>query len=89
MVAIKFLKPDEPMPDDGEDATWLLIEPFDNDGKYYGTGAARTPTGGWVGYASLAENDVSLERALEAARAWAKKYDVSVICVRTEPETER
>jgi hypothetical protein len=82
---VKYLQPDEPTPDGG-DEPWLTVEPFDSDGKFYGSGGSRKSTGEWVGYASLAENDVSLEKALAAAQDWAEKYKVSTIFVRTAPE---
>ncbi len=91
MPQLIYLKPDEHVPykDGDEDKPWLIVEPFDNDGKFYGTGGSHKPTGEWVGYASLAENDVSLEKALAAAQEWAQKYSVPVIHVRTEPETDQ
>ena len=88
LVEVIYLEQHEPYPASGDDAPWLYVEPFDNDGKFYGTGGANKPTGEWVGYASLAENDVSLERALAAAQEWAEKYGVRVIYVRTKPELE-
>lgn len=36
-------------------------------------------------YASLAEDDASLEKALAAARAWAEKYSVPTIWVQLTP----
>ena len=86
MSEVVYLEPDEPYPVTGDDDPWLYIEPFDDDGKFYGTGGAAKPTGEWVGYGSLAENDVSLEKALAAAREWAEKYGVPTIYVRLKPE---
>jgi hypothetical protein len=88
MAVVKYLKPYEPNPVHGEDDPWLLVEAFDDDGKFYGTGASRKPRGEWVGYASLVENDVSLEKALAAAQEWAEKYGVPLIHVRTEPSAD-
>ena len=90
MPQLIYLKPDEHIPykEGDEDKPWLIVEPFDNDGKFYGTGGSHKPTGEWVGYASLAENDVSLEKAIAAAQEWAQKYSVPVIHVRIEPETD-
>lgn len=85
MAELKYLKAGDPTPKAGDDASWLYVEPFDADGKFYGTGGAYKPTGEWVGYASLAENDVSLEKAIAAAREWADKYHVPTIYVRTVP----
>ena len=87
-VVVRYLRPDEPSPKSGDDDPWLSVEPFDNDGKFYGSGASRKSSGEDVIYASLAENDISLEKAISAAREWAKKYNVPVIYVRTEPEIE-
>jgi hypothetical protein len=36
-------------------------------------------------YASLAEDDISLERALAAAQAWAERYQVPTIWVQLTP----
>jgi hypothetical protein len=89
MAVVKYLQPDEPTPDAGDDQPWMTVEPFDNDGKFYGTGGSTKPTGEWVGYASLAENDVSLEKALAAALEWAAKYNVPLIYVRTKPQLDQ
>jgi len=88
MVEIVYLEPHEPYPAGGEDDPWLYVEPFEDDGKFYGTGGPHKPTGEWVGYRSLAENDVSLDKALTAAKAWAEKYGVPAIHVRLKPELE-
>jgi hypothetical protein len=87
-VEVVYLEPHESYPASGDDDPWLRVEPFDDDGKFYGTGGATKPSGEWVGYASLAENDVNLDMALAAAREWAEKYKVPVIHVRTKPEHE-
>lgn len=86
MAKVIYLQPSDPTPDPGDEAPWLFVEPLDRDGKFYGTGGSHKSTGEWVGYASLAENDVSLETALAAAHEWAEKYNVPIIYVRTVPE---
>lgn len=70
-----------PNVDDGD--RWLIIEA--DDGKFYGSGSSWKPTGEWVGYGSLAEDDVSLEAALAAAEKWAAKYDVLTVWVQLSP----
>jgi len=89
MVRLIYLEPHEQHPHIEDDIPRLYVEPFDDDGKFYGSGGARQPTGEWMGYASLPENDISLEKALTAARDWAEKYGVQTIYVRIKPEQER
>ena len=74
MAQLIYLTPIEraPYKDGDGDELWLIVKPFANDGKFCGTGESRKPTGEWVGYASRAENDVSLEKALAAAQEWAE-----------------
>ncbi|OQW75737.1 MAG: hypothetical protein BVN33_06665 [Proteobacteria bacterium ST_bin13] len=84
MAAIIYLPSNEQMPDHGDDKPWLLVEASD-DGRFFGTGSAWKPSGEWVGYGSLAENDVSLADALAAAERWAVKYGVPTIWVQTTP----
>ena len=88
-VRVIYLEPDDPTPDAPDDGPWLLVEPFDNDGKFYGSGTARKRTGECVSYMSLAENDVTLELALAAACEWAAKYGVPAVWVRREPAANR
>lgn len=40
MTQLVYLKPSEHVPfkDGDEDKPWLVVEPFDKDGKFYGTG---------------------------------------------------
>ncbi|WP_375390646.1 hypothetical protein [uncultured Sphingomonas sp.] len=80
MVAIIYLSPDEKMPDQGDDQRWLTID-ASNDGRFFGSGGSFKANGEWVGYGSLAENDVSLKVALAAAQQWAAEYDVPTIWV--------
>ena len=76
MVDIVYLLPDEGMPDHGDDMRWLMIEESD-DRLFLGTGGSVRANGDWVGYASLAENDGSLEAAVAAAQNWAAKTMVT------------
>ncbi|MEY4952542.1 MAG: hypothetical protein RL299_966 [Pseudomonadota bacterium] len=71
------------MPDVGDEGRWLVVEEVGD--KFYGTGASWRQTGEWVGYCSLAEDDLSLETALAAAEAWAEKYGVPLIWVQRTP----
>ena len=58
---------------------------FQGDGRFFGTGASWKASGEWVGYGSLIEDDISLERALAAAQVWALKYSVPTIWVQVTP----
>ena len=83
MVDIVYLAPGEGMPNVDDGDRWLIIKA--GDGEFYGTGGSWKPTGEWVGYGSLAEDDVSLEAALAAAKKWAVKYDVPTVWVQLSP----
>ncbi|HEY3814056.1 MAG TPA: hypothetical protein VGL66_12595 [Caulobacteraceae bacterium] len=63
-----------------EEEYWLTIE-RDVSGLFFGTGAGRTVDGTAIFYASLPENDQSLELALAAASAWADAHFVEHIYV--------
>lgn len=84
MANVVYLSLDEEMPDYGEDRRWFTIDASD-DGRFSGTGGSFKANGEWVGYGSLAENDVSLESALAAAQQWAAKYDVPTIWIQLKP----
>ena len=84
MAEVVYLQPDEQMPDSGDDQPWLTIDASD-DGRFFGTGSSRKTSGEWVGYGSLAKDDVSLETALAAAQAWAEEYRVPIIWVQLKP----
>ncbi len=84
MAEIIYLSPSEHMPDRGDDEPWLIVEATE-DGRFFGTGATWKPSGEWVGYCSLPENDGALADALAAAEQWATKYSVPVIWVQTTP----
>jgi hypothetical protein len=84
MAEVIYLAAGEEMPDQGDDRPWLIVEASD-DGRFFGTGASWKPSGEWVGYRSLAEDDVSLEAALTAAHEWAAHYSVPTIWVQEAP----
>jgi hypothetical protein len=84
MVEVVYLTPGEQMPNIGDDQPWLFVE-ANPTGLFYGSGGALNPMGEWVGYGSLAQDDVSLENALTASLAWAEKYGVPTIWVQSEP----
>jgi hypothetical protein len=84
MAEIVYLAAGEAMPDVGDDERWLTIE-ASSDGLFYGSGGSWKPSGEWVGYGSLTEDDISLEAALAAAQKWAAKYDVPTIWVQLVP----
>jgi hypothetical protein len=80
MADVVYLSAGEEMPDHGDDEAWLIIEAT-TDGHFFGTGSSWKASGEWVGYRSLAEDDTSLETALDAAQLWAAKYNVVTIWV--------
>lgn len=84
MISVVYLSPGEDMPDHGDNMRWLRIEASD-DGRFFGSGGSFKANGDWVGYGSLAEDDVSLEAALAAAQQWAAKYDVPTIWIQLAP----
>jgi len=84
MAAIIYLSPGEQMPDHEDNEPWLIVEASD-DGQFFGTGAAWKPSGEWVGYGSLPDDDSALADALAAAERWAVKYGVPTIWVQTTP----
>lgn len=81
MAEVIYLASHETMPDLGDDQRWLTVEASD-DGRFFGTGNSWKASGEWVGYGSLAEDDVSLQTAIAAAQKWAETYDVPTIWVR-------
>lgn len=84
MAEVIYLPPHEQLPDLGDEQRWLIIE-ASGEGRFFGTGGSWKSNGEWVGYGSLAEDDVSFEKALAAAQAWAEKYRVPTIWVQLTP----
>jgi hypothetical protein len=84
MAEVIYLPPHEQMPDPADKQRWLTVEASD-DGRFFGTGSSWKANGEWVGYRSLAEDDVSLEKAIAAAQAWAEKYNVPTIWIQPTP----
>ncbi len=84
MADVIYLPPHEQMPELGDEKRWVTVDASD-DGRFFGTGGSWKANGEWVGYGSLAEDDVSLEKALAAAQAWAEKYKVPTIWVQLTP----
>lgn len=72
------------MPELPEDEPWLVLEASD-DGRFFGTGHGRNPSGAGEFYVSLAESDISLEAAIAAATDWASERGVRRIWVQTTP----
>ena len=85
MAELIFLSPGERMPELPEDEPWLTLEASD-DGRFFGTGYGRKPSGEDVFYVSLAETDVSLEAAITAATDWASERGVLRIWVQATPD---
>jgi hypothetical protein len=85
MVELIYLPPGERMPELPDDELWLTIEASD-DGRFFGSGYGRKLSGEGVFYASLAENDATLEAAIAAATEWAGERGVPRIWVQTTPE---
>jgi len=84
MADVIYLSAAEDMPNYGDDMRWLLIDAAD-DGRFFGSGGSFKANGDWVGYGSLAEDDVSFKAALAAAQRWAAKYEVPTIWVQLTP----
>jgi hypothetical protein len=84
MVDVVYLSPGEQMPEAADDEPWLTVEASD-DGRFFGSGWGRKPSGEGVFYVSLAENDGSLEAALAAATEWANERGVARIWVQRTP----
>jgi hypothetical protein len=84
MVEVIYLKPGHEMPELHDDEPWLTVE-ASGDGRFFGTGFARTQSGEAVFYASPAESDASMPKALAAAEVWATKYGVRRIWVQAAP----
>ena len=84
MVEVLYLSPGEKPPEADDDEPWLHIDASD-DGRFFGSGWGRTPTGESSFYVSLAEDDDSLDAAIKAATAWAKTRGVTRIWVQREP----
>lgn len=80
MVEIVHLAHGEMMPDMPAGEPWVTVEASD-DGRFFGTGYGRKPTGESVFYASLPETDVSFDAALAAAKEWAVSHGVRRIWV--------
>lgn len=84
MIETVYLSPGELMPQATDDEPWLIVEASD-DGQFFGSGWGRKPSGEGVFYASLPEDDVSLEAALNAATKWAGGRGVMRIWVQATP----
>jgi hypothetical protein len=84
MVELVYLAAGKQMPELSGDEPWLTVEASD-DGRFFGTGWGRTPSGDTVFYASLPHEDESLEAALAAAKQWASERGVPRIWVRITP----
>jgi len=80
MVEIVRLEVDAERPSLAEDQPWLYIDQSD-ERLFYGTGGSRKASGEWVGYGSLSEDDIDLDRAIKAACEWADRYNVPTIWV--------
>ena len=79
MANIVYLNVDAERPLIGDDQPWLYVEEM--SGRYCGSGGAWKASGEWVGYGSLPEDDVNLDRAVKAAQDWAGRYDIPTIWV--------
>lgn len=84
MVELVYLSPGGKMPETADDEPWLIVEASD-DGRFFGSGWGRKPSGESVFYASLSEDDVSLEVAISAATKWASERGVPRVWVQKTP----
>ncbi len=89
MVTVKYLEAGTPMPEIADGETWMVVECFDNSGRFYGTGEGHKPSGDMVLYAPLSVRDTNLDTALAAATAWAEQHQVETIYVQTDPTAPR
>jgi hypothetical protein len=85
MVDLVYMAPGEQLPTLPDEEPWLSVEASD-DGRFFGTGYGRMPSGEGAFYISLAEKDGSLEKAIVAATAWAEEWGVLRIWVQTTPD---
>ncbi len=80
MTEIVHLKPGEERPPGGGDDAWMEVR-CTHDGFFFGTGSGYREDGERVHYISRSEDDVSLERALTAAREWAERRGVATLYI--------
>jgi hypothetical protein len=83
VATVVYLSPGEEMPDVADHCPWLLIH-HSGDGRFFGSGASWKPSGEWVGYRSLSDDDGSLEAAIGVAQQWAALYSVPTIWVEAQ-----
>ena len=84
MADVVYLKPGEQPPHFNDGELWITVEASD-DGRFFGTGFGRKPSGEAVFYASIPEHDRDLATALTAAQEWAAAQAVPCIWVQTTP----
>ena len=85
MVELIYLPPGERMPELPDEELWLSVEASE-DGRFFGSGYGRKPSGEGVFYVSLPESDTSLEAAIAAATDWAGERGVLRIWVQSKPD---
>ena len=84
MVDVIYLRPGEEVPEVPDDEPWLTVEASD-DGRFFGSGWSRKPSGENAFYRSQSDDDVTLDAAIAAATKWAEERGVSRIWVQTTP----
>ena len=84
MPKLVYLSPGELFQRTDEDEHWLYVH-ASGDGRFFGSGWARTADRQDAFYVSLAVNDATLERAIAAAMEWARQHDVPCIWVQLLP----
>jgi hypothetical protein len=84
LVEIVRLEPGQELPDVPDDQPWLAVEASD-DGRFVGTGWGYKSGGECVFYISLANSDLSLEAAVEAAVSWGSEHGVDRVWLKTDP----
>lgn len=84
MVDIVRLAPGQELPDVPDDQPWLAVEASD-DGRFVGTGWGHKSSGECVFYISVAESDLTLEGAVEAAAQWGAEHGVDRVWVQSDP----
>lgn len=89
MATVKYLEAGTQMPEAADGEPWMVVECFDNSGRFYGTGEGLNQNGDIVLYAALSQHTINLDTALAAATAWAELHQVETVYVQTDPTAPR
>lgn len=89
MATVKYLEAGTQMPEAADGEPWMVVECFDNSGRFYGAGEGINPSGDIVPYAAPSEHTINLDTAIAAATAWAEQHQVEIVYVQTDPTAPR